>query len=154
MALGSPSQDVCAVCKRNLAERADESGGLCADCRARSEELFEAEMSRIELIRTLRGYDVELYDVKHPDCRVERNHCGQVTVIHAGGGFEVKVCLRTEALDWMERLRDPADGFTSPDNRLDALIGNIYLLLESWGSGAYYIDIFHVDRVVSTEGEV
>jgi hypothetical protein len=154
MALGSPPEDVCAVCKLNPAERLKESGGLCSDCRARSERLFEDEMSRIELIRTLRGYDVELYDVKHPDCSSERSHCGQLMVIRAGGGFEVKVCLRTETLDWMEPLEDPEDGFTSPDNRLDALIGNIYLLMESWGSGPYYIDIFHVDRVVSTEGEV
>lgn len=154
MGLGTLPEDVCVLCKLNPAEHLKESGGLCEDCRSRSESLFEDEMSRIELIRTLRGYDVELYDVKHPAALSEGRHCGQLMVIRAGGGFEVKVCLRNESLDWMERLTHIDDGFTSPDNRLDALIGNIYLLMESWGAGPYYIDIFHVDRVVSTEGEV
>jgi hypothetical protein len=111
-------------------------------------------MSRVELIRILRGRDVELYDIKHPESSGEERHCGQVILIKVGQGFEVKICLRSGALDWMSSLHDPETRFVSSDNRLDALIGNVSLLMESWGGGPHYMDIFYVDRVVSTEGEI
>ncbi|MEJ2717373.1 MAG: hypothetical protein P8182_09580 [Deltaproteobacteria bacterium] len=120
----------------------------------KSEALFDSEMSRIELIRTVRGVDVELYDIKHPDSVVEKGHCGQVILIKAGEGFEVKICLRSDALDWMAPLSDDDTGFASRDKRLDALIGNVSLLTESWGGGPFYMDIFNVESVVSTEGEI
>jgi len=116
--------------------------------------LFDEEMRRIELLRTIRGQDVELYDIKHPNASTDKNHCGQVILIKAGEGFEVKICLRSNALDWLARLSDESSGFTSPDTRLDALIGNVSLLIESWGGGPHYMDIFDVTRVVSTEGEI
>ncbi|MEW6350065.1 MAG: hypothetical protein AB1646_13445 [Thermodesulfobacteriota bacterium] len=111
-------------------------------------------MSRVELIRTIRGRDVELYDIKHPDSAADKNHCGQVILVKAGQGFEVKICLRAHAIDWTERLQDPDTGFESHDTHLDALIGNVSLLMESWGGGPHYMDIFYVDRVISTEGEI
>jgi hypothetical protein len=54
----------------------------------------------------------------------------------------------------MTHLSEKDTGFGSHDTRLDALIGNVSLLIESWGGGPYYMDIFNVDSVVSTEGEV
>jgi hypothetical protein len=119
-----------------------------------AEALFDEEMRRVELMRTIRGRDVELYDIKHPDAVADKDHCGQLILIKAGQGFEVKICLRSDALDWAYQLRNEKTGFTSLDNRLDALIGNVSLLIESWGGGPHYVDIFYVDRVVSAEGEI
>ncbi len=149
----SPSPDhTCACCGAPDATLPEGDPKYCPECFRRSERLFEREMSRIELIRTIRGRDVELYDIKHPDSSAESKHCGQVILIKVGQGFEVKICLRSGALDWMNSLHDPETGFVSGDNRLDALIGNVSLLMESWGGGPHYMDIFDVDRVVSTEG--
>ena len=142
------------LCGQQMAALPPVEAQLCPGCAERSEALFDREMSRIELIRTVRGIDVELYDIKHPDSLAEKGHCGQVILIKAGQGFEVKICLRSDALDWMAVLNDDDTGFASGDNRLDALIGNVSLLTGSWGGGPYYMDIFNVDRVVSTEGEI
>jgi hypothetical protein len=150
----SSSESSCILCGEPTDGSREKQNQLCAHCYDKSEKLFEEEMSRIELIRTLRGYDVELYDVKHPESSSEKKHCGQVVLIKAGQGFEVKVCLRSDALEWMANLSDAETGFSSADNRLDALIGNICLLMESWGPGPFYMDIFHSDKVVSTEGEI
>lgn len=150
----SSPMNLCAICEERKAEMPREQARLCADCFEKSENLFDAEMSRIELIRTIRGRDVELYDIKHPESASDQKHCGQVILIKAGQGFEVKICLRSNALDWMSKLRDADTGFASNDNRLDALIGNVSLLMESWGGGPHYMDIFYVDKVVSTEGEI
>lgn len=144
----------CVLCGAKTAAPPPEEAQFCPECTEKSEALFDREMSRIELIRTVRGIDVELYDIKHPDSLAEKGHCGQVILIKAGQGFEVKICLRSDALDWMAVLSDDDTGFASGDNRLDALIGNVSLLTESWGGGPYYMDIFNVDRVVSTEGEI
>ena len=108
----------------------------------------------MELVRTIRGLDVEVYDVKHPASDGDKHHCGQVILIKSGMGFEVKICLRADALDWMANLRDSEGGFVSADNRLDALIGNVSLLIQSWGGGPHYMDIFFADQTVSTEGEI
>lgn len=148
------SDGSCVLCGVKTAASPPEEPQLCAECAEKSQALFDLEMSRIELIRTVRGIDVELYDIKHPDSLAEKGHCGQVILIKAGQGFEVKICLRSDALDWMAALSDDDTGFASGDNRLDALIGNVSLLTESWGGGPYYMDIFNVDRVVSTEGEI
>lgn len=148
------AKHVCKVCGITDATFPDEEPMFCPECLELSEQLFNKEMRRVELIRVIRGYDVELYDIKHPDSIADDDHCGQVIVIKAGQGFEVKICLRSEALDWMEKLIDLETGFTSLDNRLDALIGNVSLLIESWGGGPYYVDLFTVDKVFSTEGEL
>jgi hypothetical protein len=150
----SSCSEVCPLCgEREVV--LDESGqGMCPQCHERSEALFDGEMRRVELIRTIRGRDVELYDIKHPDSSADLGHCGQVILIKAGRGFEVKVCLRSKVLDWMSPLAENETGFVSQDTRLDALIGNVSLLIESWGGGPYYMDIFDVDRVISTEGEI
>lgn len=145
---------VCKVCGIAEATFPEENAIFCPECLEISEQLFDQEMRRVELIRIIRGHDVELYDIKHPDSVAEDDHCGQVILIKAGQGFEVKICLRSDALDWMEKLVDTETGFTSPDNRLDALIGNVSLLIESWGGGPYYVDFFSVDKVFSTEGEL
>lgn len=150
----SSYHDVCSLCGQNEAALPEEEAALCPDCYGKSEALFDEEMRRVELIRTIRGRDVELYDIKHPDADAEHHHCGQVILIRAGQGFEVKICLRSDALDWMASLCDTQTGFASHDTRLDALIGNVSLLIESWGGGPYYMDIFDVDKVVSTEGEI
>ena len=55
-----------------MAALAPEEAQLCPDCAEKSEALFDREMSRIELIRTVRGIDVELYDIKHPDAVAEK----------------------------------------------------------------------------------
>lgn len=154
MPASTPSAGDCVLCGQSDKLFPVEEPRLCAECYEKSETVFDEEMRRIEFIRTVRGLDVELYDVKHPDSTSEKKHCGQVILINAGQGFEIKICLRADALDWMAELRDPRTGFASGDNRLDALIGNIYLLIESWGGGPLYIDIFYVDKVVSTDGEV
>jgi hypothetical protein len=150
----SAPKNLCAICEDREAEMPREEARLCADCFEKSETLFDAEMNRIELIRTIRGRDVELYDIEHPESTADQKHCGQVILIKAGQGFEVKICLRSNALDWMSKLLDPDTGFASKDSRLDALIGNVSLLMESWGGGPHYMDIFYVDKVVSTEGEI
>ncbi|HMK36862.1 MAG TPA: hypothetical protein VK463_17440 [Desulfomonilaceae bacterium] len=144
----------CVLCRAKLASDPQEDHGLCPQCFEKSERLFDEEMRRVELIRTIRGHDVELYDLKHPDSSGDQFHCGQVILIKAGEGFEVKICLRSNALDWSVQLKDPTTVFTSQDTRLDALIGNVSLLIESWGGGPHYMDIFYVDRVVSTEGDI
>ncbi|MDQ7781349.1 MAG: hypothetical protein RDU20_00625 [Desulfomonilaceae bacterium] len=154
MSDSSPSNDVCPLCGANEAAGAGEPKELCAECQAKSQALFNEEMRRVELIRTIRGRDVELYDIKHPTSPADHNHCGQVILIKAGQGFEVKICLRSNTVAWMENLFDERAGFSSFDTRLDALIGNVSLLIDSWGGGPYYMDIFEVDSVVSTEGEI
>jgi hypothetical protein len=154
MANSSSSQSQCIICGERQAAYPREDAQLCAACYNESERLFDREMSRIELIRTVRGRDVELYDIKHPDSKSEKNHCGQVILMKAGQGFEVKVCLRSRALDWGASLSDAETHFSSADSRLDALIGSVYLLMESWGAGPYFMDIFYFDKVVSTEGEL
>lgn len=145
---------VCSVCEVEAAVVPEDHPALCPGCYDRSEALFQEEMRRVELIRTIRGVDVELYDIKHPLSTAEKQHCGQLILIRAGQGFEVKIALRGDALEWMENLTDPLDGFAIRDTRLDALIGNVSLLIQSWGGGPHYMDIFYVDRVVSTEGEI
>lgn len=154
MPSSTPYTDLCSICREREAVLPESEAELCPECYAKSEALFDEEMRRVELIRTIRGRDVELYDIKHPDCTEQHQHCGQVILIRAGRGFEVKICLRAIALDWMVNLNDKSSGFTSHDTRLDALIGNVSLLIESWGGGPYYMDIFNVDNVVSTEGEI
>jgi hypothetical protein len=154
MAVSSSAERVCALCKAKLAAAPEGQNSLCPQCSDRSERLFDDEMRRIELIRTIRGIDVELYDIKHPDCADDQFHCGQVILMKAGEGFEVKICLRSNALDWSIQLQDTKTAFESQDTRLDALIGNVSLLIESWGGGPHYMDIFYVDRVISTEGEI
>ena len=145
----------CALCGALGAPLLKDESVLCADCSSKAERLFEMEMSRVELIRTIHGRDVELYDIKHPSSNAEKNHCGQVILIKAGQGFEVKICLRSDQeVNWSERLRDPSTGFESNDTRLDALIGNVSLLMESWGGGPHYMDIFYVDKVLSAEGDM
>jgi hypothetical protein len=150
----SSASPVCPLCKTKMPSDPDALAGLCPPCSEKSEKLFDEEMRRVELIRTIRGMDVELYDIKHPDSQTEKNHCGQIILIRAGAGFEVKICLRSIALDWSANLTDFESGFQSQDTRLDALIGNVSLLIESWGGGPHYMDIFYVDKVVSTEGEI
>ncbi len=152
MELSPPSDRTCVLCGAPDAALPEGDPKYCPECFRKSERLFEREMSRIELIRTIRGRDVELYDIKHPDSSAEEKHCGQVILIKVGQGFEVKICLRSRALDWLTSLNDPETGFVSSDNRLDALIGNVSLLMESWGGGPHYMDILHVDKVFSTEG--
>lgn len=154
MAVSSSPERVCALCKTRLAAAPEGQNSLCPQCADKSEQLFDEEMRRVELIRTIRGIDVELYDIKHPDCAEEQSHCGQVILMKAGEGFEVKICLRSNALDWSIPLQDRRTAFESQDTRLDALIGNVSLLIESWGGGPHYMDIFYVDKVVSTEGEI
>jgi hypothetical protein len=154
MSKPSSRKQKCAICGKNPVELPEDKPAICGLCSERSELLFDKEMRRIELLRTIRGQDVELYDVKHPDASTDKNHCGQVILIKAGQGFEVKICLRSNTIDWMEPLSDDETGFTSQDTRLDALIGNVSLLIESWGGGTHYMDIFDVTRVVSTEGEI
>lgn len=154
MSPASSPKNLCAICESREAEMPQEEARLCLDCFKKSENLFDAEMNRIELIRTIRGRDVELYDIEHPESQTDQKHCGQVILIKAGQGFEVKICLRSNALDWTTKLFDPDTGFTSNDSRLDALIGNVSLLMESWGGGPHYMDILYVDKVVSTEGEI
>jgi len=154
MTASSSNDDACPLCGKPNPGFAKEEADLCPDCYGKSEALFDEEMRRVEMIRTLRGRDVELYDIKHPDAGSDQNHCGQAVIIRAGRGFEVKICLRSDALDWMGRLTDADSSFVSRDTRLDALIGNVSLLIESWGGGPYYMDIFEVNKVVSTEGEI
>jgi len=154
MSTSSSPEQACAICGKHPAALPEEKPAICDSCSEKSEILFDEEMRRIELIRTIRGQDVELYDIKHPDASTDKNHCGQVILIKAGQGFEVKICLRSKALDWMEPLSDEKSKFTSQDTRLDALIGNVSLLIESWGGGRHYMDILNVTRVVSTEGEI
>jgi hypothetical protein len=154
MSFSSSSEEMCTLCGERPASLPKDKAALCPQCYDKSEALFDEEMRRVELLRTIRGKDVELYDIKHPDSAAEKNHCGQVILIQAGQGFEVKICLRSNALDWMKHLSDDEVGFTSQDTRLDALIGNVTLLIESWGGGPHYMDIFYVNRVVSTEGEI
>ncbi len=154
MPISPSSEHECALCGEPEVAFPAEEVNLCPKCLDKSESLFDEEMSRIELIRTLRGRDVELYDVKHPDSSADKKHCGQVIIMKAGQGFEVKICLRADALDWNSQLVDADTGFASLDNRLDALIGNVSLLIESWGGGPYYMDIFYLNKMVSTEGEI
>jgi hypothetical protein len=154
MAIPSSPDKACALCKARPASNPEDKNSLCLQCSAKSEKLFDEEMRRVELIRTIRGVDVELYDIKHPDSADDKSHCGQVILIKAGEGFEVKICLRSNALDWTAPLQDKKAAFKSMDTRLDALIGNVSLLIESWGGGPHYMDIFYVNRVVSTEGEI
>ncbi len=151
--LSSPN-DICPLCGVHETAPSADHTELCPECHASSEALFNEEMRRVELIRTIRGRDVELFDIKHPASTAEHNHCGQVILIKAGQGFEVKICLRSNTVDWMANLVDERTGFSSFDTRLDALIGNVSLLIDSWGGGPYYMDIFDVDTVVSTEGEI
>lgn len=151
MAISSSHGGPCKICGQAGASLPPDNATICQSCYEKTEALFHAEMRRVELIRTVRGYDVELYDIKHPESEAEQNHCGQLILIKAGGGFEVKICLRSGALDWMSNLQDDETGFESQDRRLDALIGNVSLLMESWGGGPHYMDIFYVDRVVSTD---
>lgn len=154
MSTSSSPEQMCAICGKKSAVLPEDRPAICGPCTQKSEILFDQEMRRIELLRTIRGQDVELYDLKHPDASTDKNHCGQVILIKAGQGFEVKICLRSNAIDWMKHLSDDETGFTSQDTRLDALIGNVSLLIESWGGGPHYMDIFDVTRVVSTEGEI
>ena len=152
---GSPySEEACVLCGESCSDFEGDDSQLCPHCRENAESLFEEEMRRIELLRTIRGRDVELYDIKHPESVAAKGHCGQVILIKAGQGFEVKICLRSDALDWMAALSDDDTGFASGDKRLDALIGNVSLLTESWGGGPFYMDIFNIESVVSTEGEI
>ncbi len=148
------TETVCVVCAETEAVFPPEDPQLCADCYSKSELIFDEEMRAVELIRTIRGIDVELYDIKHSDSKAEKGHCGQLILIRAGEGFEVKICLRSDALDWMALLSDGSHGFTSQDTRLDALIGNVSLLIDSWGGGPMYMDIFYVDKVISTDAEI
>ena len=141
MSMSSSPEQACAFCGKHPAALPEEKPAVCRSCSEKSEILFDEEMRRIELIRTIRGQDVELYDIKHPDASTDKNHCGQVILIKAGQGFEVKICLRFNSLDWMEPLSDEKSEFTSQDTRLDALIGNVSLLIESWGGGRHYMDI-------------
>ncbi len=145
---------LCTLCGQSEVSGPAGEAELCPSCYDKSEALFQEELRKVELIRTIRGQDVEVYDIKHPESIADKNHCGQVILIKAGAGFEVKICLRSDVLDWMTNLTDRAEGFTSKDNRLDALIGNISLLIESWGGGPHYMDIFYVDQVISTDGEI
>ncbi len=150
----SSSGDLCTLCREREAAVPKEESSLCGPCYQKTEALFDAEMRKVELIRTIRGHDVELYDIKHPESSADQNHCGQLILIKAGRGFEVKICLRTGVLEWMSHLSDDETGFASPDRRLDALIGNVSLLIESWGGGPHYMDIFYVERVISTEIDI
>lgn len=154
MPMSSAPDRACAICGKNPATLPEDKPAVCGPCSEKSEILFDEEMRRIELIRTIRGQDVELYDIKHPDASTDKKHCGQVILIKAGQGFEVKICLRSNALDWMKSLSDENSEFNSQDTRLDTLIGNVSLLIESWGGGRHYMDIFEFTRVVSTEGEI
>ncbi len=154
MAISSPPEQTCVLCGEAPAAFPAKDPALCDQCFEKSEILFDEEMRRIELIRTIRGQDVELYDIKHPFASSEQKHCGQVILIKEGKGFEVKICLRSNVLDWMQHLRDEESTFTSQDTRLDALIGNVSLLIESWGGGPHYMDILDVTSVVSIEGEI
>lgn len=149
----SSSQN-CSLCSVAIAVLPEDEPVLCGECFQKSERIFSQEMRRIELIRTIRGTDAELYDIKHPDSTEDKEHCGQMILLKAGSGFEVKICIRPEALDWMKILQDEETGFESGDRRLDALIGNVSLLIESWGGGPFYLDIFFIDQVISTEAEV
>lgn len=146
--------EMCVLCADQRSALPDDEPTLCVECYEKSERLFSREMRQIELIRTIRGVDAELYDIKHPDSTAEKDHCGQLILLKAGAGFEVKICLRPDTLDWMQPLKDELTGFESGDKRLDALIGNVSLLIESWGAGPFYLDIFFVDQVISTEAEV
>jgi hypothetical protein len=148
------TETLCAICAEMEAVFPADDPQLCADCYPKAELIFDEEMRAIELIRTIRGVDVELYDIKHPESRAEKDHCGQLILIRAGEGFEVKICLRSDSLDWMAPLSDDSRGFTSQDTRLDALIGNVSLLIDSWGGGPMYVDIFYVDKVISTDAEI
>jgi hypothetical protein len=154
MPRSSSSKQTCAICGKKPPVLPEDKPTICGPCAEKSEILFEKEMGRIELLRTIRGQDVELYDIKHPDATADKNHCGQVILIKVGQGFEAKICLRSNTIDWMEPLSDDETGFTSQDTRLDALIGNVSLLMESWGGGPHYMDILDVTKVVSTEGEI
>ena len=154
MSTSSSAEKACNICGQRPAALPEDKPEVCSQCSEKSESLFDDEMRRIELIRTIRGQDVELYDIKHPDASTDKKHCGQAILIRAGLGFEVKICLRFNALDWMKHISDDQSGFTSQDTRLDALIGNVSLLIESWGGGPHYMDIFDVTRVVSIEGEI
>ncbi len=147
------SQPFCKICGAELDPYNSEAGAFCPPCSDRAESLFDEEMRRVELIRTIRGIDVELYDIKHPDSSAEARHCGQVVLIRAGEGFEVKICLRVEALDWSVQLTND-QGFSSQDTRLDALIGNLTLLIESWGGGPHYMDIFYIERALSVDADL
>ncbi len=146
-------QNRCFICKKELNEPGMEESSMCRECEDISEQLFDNEMRLVELLRLIRGQDVELYDIIHPASSTDDHHCGQVVLIKAGQGFEVKICLKSGALDWAAPISDGA-GFTSPDTRLDALIGNLTLLIESWGGGPHYMDIFYIDKVLSIEGEL
>ena len=86
MSASSSHEDRCEICNERQAAFPKEEPNLCPQCYDESERLFDREMSRIELIRTVRGRDVELYDIKHPDSSVEKNHCGQVILMKAGQG--------------------------------------------------------------------
>jgi hypothetical protein len=150
----SPLNRTCSICSEANALLPEDDPALCKPCFEKSERIFSLEMRRIELIRTIRAMDAELYDIKHPDSNAEKDHCGQMILLKAGAGFEVKICLRPDSLDWMMLLHDEETGFESGDRRLDALIGHVSLLIESWGGGPFYLDIFFVDQVISTEAEV
>lgn len=154
MTTTSSPLEICAICGADADYEPREDQPICRSCSMKADELFDAEMRRIELIRTFRGVDVELYDIKHPEASADKNHCGQIVIIHAPHGFEVKVALRSKELDWMAVLHDPDSGFLSMDKRLEALIGNILVLLESWGGGPHFMDIFFVDHIVHAEGEM
>lgn len=154
MSSSSSPNKICRLCGVHEAVVPSEQSVICSECHGKSEALFSEEQRRVELIRTIRGRDVELYDIKHPDSTAEHYHCGQVILIRAGQGFEVKICLRSHALNWLATLFDELTGFSSNDRRLDALIANVQLLIASWGGGPYYMDILDVVTVVSTEGEM
>jgi hypothetical protein len=154
MAPSDTPEDQCVLCGEQAAESFTGDSPLCMHCGAQAEALFEQEMRNIEFIRRIRGQDVEVYDIRHPHSLEEMSHCGQVVLIRVGHSFEVKISLRSEALDWMSNLRDESSGFVSVDKRMEALIGNISLLIESWGGGPYYMDIYYVDKMFSTEGEI
>ena len=115
MPMSSAPDRACAICGKNPATLPEDRPAVCGPCSEKSEILFDEEMRRIELIRTIRGQDVELYDIKHPDASTDKNHCGQVILIRAGQGFEVKICLRSNALDWMKSLTDEKSEFKSQD---------------------------------------
>ena len=111
MAFSSSEDLTCVLCGAQDALLPEGDAKYCPECFRMSQQLFEREMSRVELIRILRGRDVELYDIKHPESSVEERHCGQVILIKVGQGFEVKICLRSGALDWMSSLHDPETRF-------------------------------------------
>ena len=72
MATSPYSEEACVLCGDPCADFGEDDSQLCTQCRAHAEDLFEEEMRKVELLRTIRGRDVELYDIKHPDAAVEK----------------------------------------------------------------------------------